>query len=89
MKTIFTRSATIIALGGAALFSTAAAQASPEPRAAKPQAEAVVGNTATSDISMQQRYCVKDAYTGTRIAKKVCKTRADWINDGWDPAKGK
>lgn len=89
MKTIFTRSATVIALAGAAILATGAAQASPDPRAAKPQTDAVSSGSAVAEPSMQQKYCVADTITGSRVAKKVCKTRADWISDGWDPAKDK
>lgn len=33
-----------------------------------------------------KRYCVETMTTGSRLAKKICKTRADWIADNnFDP----
>ena len=31
------------------------------------------------------RYCVKEATTGTRMSRKVCRTRDAWLADGFDP----
>jgi len=31
------------------------------------------------------KYCVVDSSTGTRIPKKVCLTRDDWLKRGFDP----
>lgn len=31
------------------------------------------------------KYCVVDILTGSRIAKKVCKTRREWMAEGVDP----
>jgi hypothetical protein len=33
-----------------------------------------------------QQYCVQDEITGSRMPRKVCKTRAEWIaEEGFDP----
>lgn len=32
-----------------------------------------------------KRYCVKGAITGSRIAHKDCRTRAEWLKEGFDP----
>ena len=33
-----------------------------------------------------KRYCVAQNRTGSRLATKVCKTRAEWLDsDGFDP----
>jgi len=32
-----------------------------------------------------KRYCVQGDLTGSRLARKECKTRAEWLNDGFDP----
>lgn len=44
-------------------------------------AKAAAGST----VSPLQRYCIVDTPTGTRIAHRVCKTRADWLDEGFDP----
>jgi len=42
--------------------------------------------TPTTAPSPQTKYCVVDTVTGTRIARKVCKTRDAWRREnGFDP----
>lgn len=42
--------------------------------------------TPTAAPSPQAKYCIVDTVTGSRIAKKVCKTRDAWMrDDGFDP----
>ena len=32
------------------------------------------------------QYCIQEAMSGSRLPRKVCKSRADWISeDGFDP----
>ena len=31
------------------------------------------------------RYCVKGVITGSRLERRVCKTRAEWLKEGVDP----
>lgn len=33
----------------------------------------------------EQKYCVLDTVTGSRIAYKICKTRAEWLDQDFDP----
>ena len=49
---------------------------SPEPTAenARPRAEA-----------SRVKYCVMDETTGSRIARKICRTREEWLSEGFDP----
>lgn len=48
-------------------------------------------NTATRAEPKQSakkgpKYCIESKHTGSRIARKVCKTRADWIDENdFDP----
>ena len=67
----------MILLGGAVAPASAAI---PEPvkAPAKPVQQA-------KQPSPQQRYCVDVKMTGTRIAKRDCRTRADWMAQGFDP----
>jgi len=46
----------------------------------------VANATPAAERSPQTKYCIVDTVTGSRIAKKVCKTRDDWMReDGFDP----
>jgi hypothetical protein len=41
-------------------------------------------------VSMEQKICVRDTLTGTRIARKDCRTRGEWIKTtGVDPSAAK
>lgn len=43
------------------------------------------GTTAKTD---KKRYCLQDTFTGSRIAKRKCLTRAEWIQQtGQDPVQ--
>ncbi len=74
-----------ITLTIAALFAAGASiPAHAEP---KRQVVPVATPTPADDIKADNtRYCVKDTTTGSRLPKKTCKTRADWIaDDNFDP----
>lgn len=32
-----------------------------------------------------KRYCVVAQDTGTRLSRKLCRTRAEWLAQGYDP----
>ncbi|WP_010215722.1 hypothetical protein [Sphingomonas sp. PAMC 26621] len=38
-----------------------------------------------ASVSDRQRYCVIDTPTGSHIRNKVCKTRPEWLDEGFDP----
>lgn len=40
---------------------------------------------AVAAVSDRQQYCIVDTPTGTRIVHKICKTRAAWLDEGFDP----
>jgi hypothetical protein len=74
------------------IFAIAAAlfAAAPEPTPAPPAPVAPTAAQDSSRISVAsrddtRRICVVDTFTGTRIASKVCRTRAQWIAEGVDP----
>ena len=46
---------------------------------------AVVANSAEAAPSPARRYCVVDKITGSRLQHKVCKTRKEWLDEGFDP----
>jgi hypothetical protein len=53
----------------------------------KPGTAALVAGSSQDEVAVKdKRYCVRFTVTGSRIAKKDCKTRAQWIDeDGFDP----
>ena len=70
----------------AAAFCMAAASpalaATPDSSAPKAeQPEPGASPTATD----KTKYCVVDTLTGSRISKKTCHTRKEWLAQGFDP----
>lgn len=49
---------------------------------------ASVASSAVVDTQAQpraKRYCLVETLTGTQIPRKICKTRAEWLDMGTDP----
>ena len=80
MTAVSIRSRTL-ALTAAVLGFAAPAMAS----AAERPAGAPPAPIASPTPQAETRYCVADIVTGSRIAKKVCHTRKEWLNQGFDP----
>ena len=38
-------------------------------------------------IAAAKKYCVKSDFTGSKVAKKVCKTKDEWAAEGVDISK--
>jgi len=65
-----------------ALVATPAFAAINDPTTDAPKQERAVPKPPKAS----QQYCVQDDLTGSRLPRKVCKTRAEWISeDGFDP----
>lgn len=45
--------------------------------------------TARTERADTLRYCIKDTVTGSRISRKECRTRSDWLARGFDPLEAK
>lgn len=80
----------IIASTFALSFGGAVAPAFAEPaRAASGVVAATSKSAAATSGSRDQagtrRYCIVDTITGSRVPVKQCRTRADWLKDGFDP----
>lgn len=73
----------LIAIAAASLAVPAAAQNDPAPRAPTITAPAQGGGGATK--AKPTRYCVKSDITGSRIQRRACRTRSDWLLQGYDP----
>jgi len=77
MRTMFKGfTAAVFAIGLAT-----AAQAETKPGAPAPASEMAPDAKPAKD----KRYCVQGTITGTRLAQKECRTRADWLKQGFDP----
>lgn len=66
--------ATIAAMGAALLDPAAAAVAQPA---------RVDATVTTPDRAL--RYCVVDTITGSRVPRRECHTRTEWLDQGFDP----
>jgi hypothetical protein len=51
-----------------------------------PVAAVAPASLPTPTVSAKTRYCVVDTLTGSRIPRRACKTRAEWLERGFDPA---
>lgn len=78
----------IIVRGGAALFAAAlavgatSASASIDPS----KAPAPAAKTSVAKSAATTKYCVVDSFTGSRVPRKFCRTRDEWIaQQGIDP----
>jgi hypothetical protein len=77
MITIQTLSRAAAIAAGLALIAVSPAGASPDPKSPAKAAPA----------AKSQRYCVETQVTGSRLARRTCKTRDAWIkSEGFDPA---
>ena len=69
----------------AALTMAAGSAQAAGPRSAQDATPATRATPAATP-SPQTKYCIVDTVTGSRIAQKICKTRAAWMReDGFDP----
>ncbi|UVO51648.1 hypothetical protein M0208_14450 [Sphingomonas sp. SUN019] len=76
----------VIASGLALSCGVAAAPAMAEPARASVNSSAASGTTAASGAQNEaRRYCIVETPTGSRIERKECRTRADWLKQGFDP----
>lgn len=75
----------LITLTTAALFAaTIAMPAHAAPK--RPDSPTAASSPAADPKADAKRYCVESEATGSRLVKKICKTRADWIaDDNFDP----
>jgi hypothetical protein len=77
MRTMFTGLA--VAVIAAGLSAPASAETKPgTPAPAQAQAE-------KAKPVKDKIYCVKGEVTGSRLLQKDCRTRAEWLQEGFDP----
>lgn len=61
-----------------------AATAHAETRPGTP-APAATQSGADAKSVKDKRYCVRSSMTGSRLRRNECKTRAEWLTQGFDP----
>lgn len=75
-----------IAIAAAALLATAAPAiarpADTEAAARRTEAASTLERVAANPAT---RFCVNETVTGSRITRKICHTRSEWIARGADP----
>jgi len=72
-----------ITVAAASLIVATAAPAMARDTAPAAPAQSTEAPAAKTDT---KRYCVATMTTGSRLAKKICKTRAEWMSvDNFDP----
>ena len=83
----------VVAVAATVVIFTASSPAAAEQARPNPSASSIAAPTApgssTTDASAagsKQRYCYKSIRTGTRIPIYDCRTRAEWLAQGFDPA---
>ena len=85
MKTLLS----IAALGLVSATPAIAQPFSPSRAAPAANAPALVAPAPTGSagsVAKPTRYCVmQESMTGSRLRKKVCNTREDWLKQGFDP----
>ena len=80
-KSVFATAAAMLAgVAFAAGAVSPAAAAGNDP--AKPKQEQEQGRSAKADT---RKYCMKTETTGSRILKRDCRTRGEWLDLGVDP----
>ncbi|WEK01899.1 MAG: hypothetical protein P0Y59_09545 [Candidatus Sphingomonas phytovorans] len=42
-------------------------------------------NASADAAASKKKFCVVEATTGSRVAKKICRTRTEWLALGFDP----
>lgn len=86
MKTNSTRHMSAIVLAGAAMILSVPAVANAAERAVpRGNAEATTNSARTTGARGETRYCIKETPTGSHITDKICKTRSEWMDQGFDP----
>jgi hypothetical protein len=63
---------------------TGAAQANPRPRPVKVNGDAAV-ESPSSAPKRETRYCINGPETGTILQHRDCRSRAEWLKQGFDP----
>jgi hypothetical protein len=68
-------------------FAAPALAAGPEATVANSASAdgAVVANAGQAAPNADRRYCAVEQITGSRLPHKTCKTRKEWLVEGFDP----
>ncbi|CUS44266.1 MAG: hypothetical protein V4610_14520 [Pseudomonadota bacterium] len=72
----------ILAAAGLVALATIPVMAQAADGRPEPAANAPADAAATAS---KKKFCVVEATTGSRVAKKICRTRTEWLALGFDP----
>ncbi|GGB17631.1 hypothetical protein GCM10011380_03940 [Sphingomonas metalli] len=81
---MFASTKIIASVAVASLFAGTAMAAAPDTASAAASAPAATGKTSRAD-NPDQRYCVVNDVTGSRLAHRECRALSDWQAQGIDP----
>lgn len=69
----------------AVLVAAVPAQASSTSNDPNPGAPAAAPQEGSTSVKPREKlYCFVDTFTGSRVAKKVCKTKSEWTREGME-----
>ena len=73
----------LLTLASAVLIATPIAGFAADPEGARPPAP----QTSEPKAEGKVRYCITEALSGSRLLKKICRTREEWLAVGVDPTQ--
>jgi hypothetical protein len=79
-----------LAIAAAAVSIAAVPVAAQETMSDRPQVAASAtggGSSPTAAPKKETRYCIDDSFTGSRMSKRVCRTKKEWLAAGVDPTQ--
>ncbi len=80
---------TMIALGLATGIGAATPVKLPVDAAVSAVTSATTTGSAPTRTVKPTRYCVREVIAGSRLERQTCWTRAEWLDQGFDPLKAK
>lgn len=75
----------LFAIAGVLLAAAAPVQAGTPDSPGGTTSAGSAGTIVKESPGPKTKYCVVDAATGSRIPLKVCRTREEWLDRGFDP----
>lgn len=73
----------VLLVAASFVAGTSSAAMAADPKA--PETPAANASSSASQPKTAQRYCIVTTLTGSHLPTKICKTRAEWLEDGVDP----
>lgn len=80
---------TMIAMGLATGIGAGAPVKLPVDAAVSAVTSATTAGSAPTRAAKPTRYCIEEVVAGSRLPRRACRTRAEWLDQGFDPLKAK